>query len=177
MTARRYSFLVAAVVVALLVVVGFQLLGRQAEPSGDLEAKPFPGHPAPDFTLEDLDGNEVSLSSLRGKAVYLNFWATWCTPCVKEMPSLQEVYDKYGDRVAIYAVNVGESRAVVSEFLEENGYTFTVLLDEDRVVAHRYQVRGIPTNIFIDSRGVVVERVTGGMTTSQMERAIESVVE
>jgi len=176
-TARRYYFLVAAVAVALVVVVGFQLLGRQPEPSGDLEAKPFPGYPAPDFILEDLDGNEVSLSSLRGKAVYLNFWATWCTPCVKEMPSLQEVYDKYGDRVAIYAVNVGESRAVVSEFLEENGYTFTVLLDEDRVVAHRYQVRGIPTNIFIDSRGVVVERVTGGMTTSQMERAIESVVE
>jgi thiol-disulfide isomerase/thioredoxin len=177
MTARHFSFLVAAVVVALVVVVGLQLLDREPEPSGDPGAGPFPGNPAPDFTLEDLDGNEVSLTSLRGKAVYLNFWATWCPPCVKEMPSVQEVYDKYGDRVAIYAVNVGESRAVVSEFLEENGYTLAVLLDEDKVVAHRYLVRGIPTNIFIDPRGVIVERVTGAMTTSQMERAIEDALE
>jgi len=173
LSTRHFYFLAAAVVFILFLVAALQLSGGQAEPPGDLEARPQLGYLAPDFTLRDLEGNQVTLSSLRGKAVFLNFWATWCQYCVEEMPSLQEIHDRYGNRMAVYAINVGESLAQVSGFLKKNGYTFPVLLDEDEAVARRYLIRGFPTSFFIDARGVIVELVPGGMTTEQMEQAVQ----
>jgi len=123
--------------------------------------------PISDFELEDLNGESYKLSELKGKIVFLNFWATWCPPCREEMPHMQEFYEKYKDRgVVLLAVspasveNRGSSDSAaaekkVREFIEEDGYTFPVLLDKDDAVWSVYMQRGIPANYVIDAEGTV----------------------
>jgi len=120
------------------------------------------GKLAPDFELQSLDGKTVSLSDFRGKAVLLNFWATWCGPCRAEMPFLQQVHEEWADKgLVILAVNIGEGQSEVEEFMEEFGLSFLALLDTDREVALQYNVRAIPTTYFIDKEGVIQELKVG----------------
>src|SRR5688572_14948512 len=81
-----------------------------------------------DFTLNDLDGNAVTLSNLQGKWVFLNFWATWCKPCVKEMPALQEISETYADQIVVLGIDVREDPEVIKPFLERYGITYMILL-------------------------------------------------
>ncbi len=113
------------------------------------------GNTAPDFELPALEGENISLSSLRGSPVLLNFWATWCPPCREEMPYLQSIHQKWsGMGLRILAIDVGESPSTVRKFIEERAFTFTVLLDADqRVALEKYNVRNIPTSYFIDKEG------------------------
>ena len=114
------------------------------------------GKLAPDFTLNDLDGQEVSLSGLRGKPVLLNFWATWCGPCRIEMPFLQEIYEKWTDKeLVLLAVNLHEDPDKVREFVEGAGFSFPVLLTTGNEVPLSYNVRNIPATFFIDADGVI----------------------
>ena len=114
------------------------------------------GKLAPDFTLNGLDGQEVSLSGLRGKPVLLNFWATWCGPCRIEMPFLQEIYEKWtGKELVLLAVNLHEDPDKVREFVESAGYSFPVLLTAGNEVPLSYNIRGIPATFFIDADGVI----------------------
>lgn len=115
--------------------------------------------PAPDFTLVGLDGKKVTLSKLKGKVVVVDFWATWCGPCVSSFPYLQKVYDKYKSdpRVVILALNTWERvppqdrDKTVRKFIADNKYTFPVLFD-DKIV-EQYKVEGIPTKFIIDQKG------------------------
>ena len=119
---------------------------------------------APDFELQSLDGQMVTLSSLRGRPVMLNFWASWCGPCRVEMPFIQEVFEDEDWReqgLTILAVNLGESRSTVKEFMEDNGLSFTVLLDTENKVAAGYNIRGIPTTYFIDKNGIIKDGKIG----------------
>lgn len=119
---------------------------------------------APDFTLETLDGKEIKLSDLRGSVVFLDFWATWCGPCVKALPHTQkmsETEDAKQGKMHIFAVNVGEDKDTVSSFMSENKYTFTVLMDQKNEVAASYEVEGIPRFIVIDKDGRIAWEVTG----------------
>ncbi|MDA8212392.1 MAG: TlpA disulfide reductase family protein [Clostridia bacterium] len=183
-----YFILAVATVFTLGIFWGLQSRGNQGEavpetreevkPAADrLEAaRPQVGYPAPDFTLTDLGGKTVSLSDLRGEPVYLNFWATWCPPCREEMPDIQQVYTEKGQQVRFLAVNLtGTEKSVqgVREFLSAGGYTFPVLLDEDNAVAEQYQVRAIPTSIFIDAAGVITYRYAGAMNKEKLEAALE----
>ncbi len=114
------------------------------------------GKLAPDFTLNGLDGQEVSLSDLRGKPVLLNFWATWCGPCRIEMPFLQEIYEKWTDKeLVLLAVNLHEDPDKVREFVEGAGFSFPVLLTTGNEVPLSYNVRNIPATFFIDADGVI----------------------
>jgi peroxiredoxin len=111
---------------------------------------------APDFTLRDLDGNALSLSGLRGRVVLLDFWATWCGPCRMQMPHLEKLHREFGGRgLVVIGINVAEPPDLVRRFLDANRFTFTALLDPNRVVAARYQARFIPTTVFIDAEGRV----------------------
>lgn len=117
---------------------------------------------APEFSLSTLEGEEVSLSDLRGKVIFLNFWATWCGPCKAEMPSMETLYKSMPkDKFAILAVNVNEPKGTVSDFISQNGYSFPVLLDETGEVGGMYQVQGIPTTWIIDSEMNVLGRLVG----------------
>ncbi len=126
------------------------------------------GMQAPDFTLTNMNDQEVSLSDYRGQKVFLNFWASWCPPCKKEMPDMQKLHEEYGDEVVILAVNVGESKSTAANFMMENGLKFTVLLDSNKSTAQNYLVRGIPTSYFLDQNGVIQEKVVGAISYQRM---------
>ncbi len=135
------------------------------------------GESAPNFTLEDLEGNKVSLKDYEGKkVVYLNFWASWCPPCRQEMPDLNKLYEENkDDEFIVLAVNVGESEKTVKKFIEENGYTFPVLLDKTQEVGITYNTSSIPTSIIIDKEGKIRAYRPGFMTYEQMKDMVDSV--
>lgn len=115
-----------------------------------------------DFELINLDGEKVTLSSMEGKLVFLNFWATWCGPCRSEMPSMEKLYDELKDEdFIILAVDLGEPENTVRDFVNEYGLTFPVLLDTDNAVGSSYGARSIPTTYIIDPEGMVLARAVG----------------
>ncbi|MBA7538835.1 Thiol-disulfide oxidoreductase ResA [subsurface metagenome] len=119
--------------------------------------------PAVDFELEDLGGNLISLSSMRGKVIFLNFWATWCPPCRAEMPSMEELYNRFASRdFEIVAVDLQEKNKQVSKFVNDNGLTFKILLDKTGNIGAAYGARSIPTTYIIDRDGSVLARTLGG---------------
>ncbi len=115
-----------------------------------------------DFELQDLSGWSVKLSSLKGKVVFLNFWATWCGPCRKEMPSMQRMYDKLkSEGLEILAVDLQEDKAQVRSFARELGLRFPILLDSTGAVGAQYNARAIPTTYLLDRKGFIVARMVG----------------
>lgn len=125
---------------------------------------------APDFELESLDGSTVKLSELRDKNVILNFWATWCSYCVIEMPDLQKLQEAHTDDLVVLTVNVGESKEVVQKFMEENNLNLNVVLDEEMSVANTYGIRSFPTTIAINKNGEAINGFVGMLTYEQMEQ-------
>jgi cytochrome c biogenesis protein CcmG/thiol:disulfide interchange protein DsbE len=139
-----------------------------------LTPAPEIGHPAPDFTLNDLDGNAVRLSDFRGKVIFLNFWAVGCPPCRFEMPVMEEVYQEYRDKdVVIIGVDldgpVSIVRDYVRDYVEVNGYSWTFVIDGTGEVAFDYMVSGIPASFFIDKDGVIRALQVGAMSRFTME--------
>ncbi|MFQ6014429.1 MAG: redoxin domain-containing protein [Anaerolineae bacterium] len=128
------------------------------------------GELAPDFTLTDLNGRDVSLGHFRGRPVLVNFWATWCPPCRIEMPIIQAAYEKYKEKgLVVLAVDIGEAPEAVERFAQDLGLTFTILLDNDGRVASLYRARAIPVSFFIDGEGVIVYKHIGAMTEERLE--------
>jgi peroxiredoxin len=117
---------------------------------------------APDFTLKDMNGKNVTLSSFRGKVVLLNFWATWCPPCKAEMPDLNRLYrDTKRRGLEIIAISTDKSIDHVKDFLSKNKLDFIILFDENRAAAKQYKVFSMPTTFLIDRNGMVVEKFYG----------------
>jgi len=115
-----------------------------------------------DFTLDNLKGEKISTKSLRGKFLWINFWATWCPPCRGEMPSMEKVWKKFGgDDFVILAVNLREDKKTVHSFVSKNGFTFPILLDKSGKVGISYGVRAIPSNLFVDPQGNIVGAAIG----------------
>jgi peroxiredoxin len=127
-----------------------------------LEAEKSVNSKAPDFTLKDMNGRNVSLSSLKGKVVLINFWATWCPPCKAEMPSMNKLYSELKDRgFEIVAVSTDNSLSSVKDFLSRNRLDFPVLFDETKTAARQYHVFSMPTTFLIDRNGMIVEKFYG----------------
>ena len=139
-----------------------------------LAGRPDPieaGQIAPTFTLPDLNDSEVSLDELRGKVNLLIFWASWCHPCMEEMPDVQATFEQYKSQgFQVVAVNFGESKAAAQATAERFGLTFPVLMDRRGNVAAEYSVLGLPLSFFVDSNGIVRERIFG-QTMSKEEIA------
>ncbi|MFJ7509524.1 TlpA disulfide reductase family protein [Peribacillus simplex] len=134
------------------------------------------GANAPNFSLKTLDGKQVELSDYKGKKVMLNFWATWCPPCKKEMPDMEKYAQQAGDDVVVLAVNIDPENDVQS-FVDDNGITFTIPLDSqsaENPVNERYKILSIPTTYFIDKEGIIRNKVISAMQLKDMERNINS---
>lgn len=141
-------------------------------PAPVLEEMPPPE--APDFTLEARDGTMLTLSELRGKPVFLNLFATWCGPCVREMPTIQAVYEEYGDRVHFLAMNLGEDKAKVDAFLDEYGFTFPVVYDYDGTVSGASAGIPIPQTFMLDENGMILDIIDGAMDAEAMTALIKN---
>lgn len=160
---KKIVWLVLGVII--LGAVAYSMASRKG---GDLMTET--GKMADDFTLTSLAGSSETLSSYKGKVVFLNFWATWCPPCRGEMPSIQKLHEKMqGKDFVILAVSVGERKQAVESFINNNKYTFSVLLDPENEVSEVYRVAGIPTTLLIDKSGKVVFRETGGRDWSSAD--------
>jgi len=154
-------------------------MDRNASSSG-VVAAPQQGFPAPDFELLNLAGESVQLSDLRGQAVLVNLWATWCPPCRAEMQSIEKIYKEYKDQgFVVLAVNMTyqDSPDKVAPFVSGQGLTFPILLDETGDMANAYQLRSLPSSYFIDREGVINEVVIGGpMAEALLRTRIEKIL-
>lgn len=126
------------------------------------------GQQAPPLQARTLDGAAVSLADYRGKAVFVNFWASWCGPCRLEMPEVQRLSASLPPDTAILTVNTESSPETVRRFLESEGYTFPVVQDAEGRAAIDYMVLSLPTSLFISPDGVVTARVNGPLTYGAM---------
>jgi peroxiredoxin len=141
---------------------------------------PQAGFAAPDFTLKTPAGEEYTLSNLKGNAVLINLWATWCPPCRAEMPAIEKMVQEYKDQgLVVLAVNMTyqDDPANVSPFIEEYGLTFPVLLEETGNVGAAYQMRSLPSTYFINRAGIIQEVVIGGpMSEALLRTRIEQIL-
>ncbi len=111
--------------------------------------------PAPDFSLISLEGDTVALSDHKGQAVMINFWATWCPPCLAELPLIESYGVLFEEELVVLAVNSGEERESVYNFVNRHGYDLLFLLDPTNSLATEYRIRGLPTSVFIDKEGLI----------------------
>lgn len=134
---------------------------------------------APDFTVYDFEGNEVHLSDYIGKPVIVNFWASWCGPCKSEMPSFEEAYTEYKDKIQFMVVNMTDgSRETVesaSAYIKEQDYTFPVFYDTQSIAAYTYQVYAIPTTYFIDTDGNLVAAAQNAIDRETLQKGIDMI--
>jgi len=185
---KNYRGIIIGIVIVAVVAGMFFLLNNSNKPVTDnieteTEVKPEAeidkseeiifeiGKEVPNFTLKDLNGENVSLNDYRGKIVVINFWATWCKYCDVEMPDLQKLHSDNED-VVVLAVDVNEKKSVVEDYINRGGYTFPVLLDEDSELAKLYYISAFPTSYFINEEGLLVGTVPGMMTGERMEEII-----
>ena len=123
--------------------------------AANLATGPAIGQLAPNFRLQDLEGNLVELADTRGHPVVLNFWATWCIFCVSEMPAFQRLAERYGSEITIVGVNVGQSRATANAFATNEQITYPLVLDSKGDVTQMYQVYAMPSTFILDRDGVI----------------------
>ncbi len=123
---------------------------------GRLLSGPVAGQRAPDFTLPDLAGKKVSLGALAGKVVVVDFWASWCEPCQKELPELQKIADEMGPKVAVLALNIDKDHKVAADAAQALHLSVPVLLDTDGKVAQRYNPPKMPTSYVVGKNGTLL---------------------
>lgn len=147
---------------------------------GSLEIGPHVGKLAPDFELSDFDGRRHKLSDFRGKPVYVNFWATWCGPCLTELPDVQELLDRHPDDLVVITVNRRERLDSATKFFHERprndgatGISFTVNgMDPNDTLYDEYRALSMPVSFFIDANGVITSLYNGQISLDVMEQEI-----
>jgi len=167
----RHAACLAGLWLAMLIVMDGFLLAPRALAGGPED---FVGSPAGDFTLQDVEGRQVSLSDFRGRTVLLSFWATWCLPCQKELPTLQKLYEQHQDRDVVVLTVDDESNATIKTFLKAHHYGFTALMDPKRTLFRKFVVRYIPTVIVINDEGIIVREIVGWEGPQKLLAAIET---
>ena len=136
-------------------------------------AVPKLDQPAPGFVLQDLAGEPVDLAELSGRVVVVNFWATWCGPCVREMPMFQEYQDRYPEELIVLAINDAEPEKEVRAFVDQFGFTYPILLDPKNEVRRLFKVSALPTTYFVDTQGVMRYQHVGMMSDEQFSGYLE----
>jgi len=166
--------------IILVSVLGSGLVMAGCSSGPELAQGPQVGKLAPDFQLQTLDGQTVSLGDFRGNPVLLNFWTSWCGPCRFEMPFIQEIFEKkeWSDTgLVILAIDIGENPSVVKEFMENFGLSFPALLDTNQDVALKYNIRAIPTTFFIDKDGIIQDIKVGAFSSkTEIEKQLIKII-
>ncbi len=155
----------------------------ETSPAQSTQSAPAQGNytPAPDFALPDLDGKTVKLSNFRGKVIILDFWATWCRPCVMEIPSFVKLQKKYKDDLVVIGVDLDTKRSVdyIKNFADKHDMNYTIVLGiADPSVIQKYgNIRSIPTTFFIDRNGYIREKFVGVHPYEAIEEVVKKLVE
>lgn len=168
----------------IILILGFAWILVSADKSGTSTAGHIPapqqGFLAPDFELPTITGETLKLSDLRGQAVLVNLWATWCPPCRAEMPAIEKIHNEYKDQgLVVLGVNMTyqDSPSDIPPFISEYGLTFPILLDKTNSVGSAYQLRSLPSSFFIDREGIIQEVVIGGpMAEALLRTRVEQIL-
>lgn len=167
-------------VVGLLVIVGITNNGGPGTASvgashGSGVTRDGVPQQAPGFELETLEGDRISLAEYKGvKPVILDFWASWCPNCRRDMPKLQKLYEKYGDQVEVIAINLQESESKARGFVEAQGFTYPIAMDPSSKAARAYQIQYTNSHYLIDKEGNLVQPVIGDINESHFKLLLES---
>lgn len=180
----RFKHILTFLVVALIVGTSAYFIGnannQRVYASTSTAAAPqkneigiYPGYYAPDFTLENLHGEKVSLSDFRGKFVLLNFWAIWCPPCREEMPDFNKFYKENKDQIVILGVELGSKKTDVQKFINNGQYVYPILLDLDKKISYQYRITVVPTTFILDRDGKILHVVKGAMDYETLNKVKE----
>lgn len=173
MTKNRRFVIRASILALLAIAVIYTLYANFTKENKDLVRE---GDMAPDFVLKDLDGKEYRLSDYRGKGVFLNFWGTYCKPCKKEMPYIDNQYKKYKDQgVEVIAVNVGETDLSIRNFVEQYNLSFPIVVDKDGEVQETYNIYPLPATFLINKDGKIVDYITGELNEEKIQQYMEKI--
>ena len=152
-----------------------------ADPDATAAPTATPRPAAPDFTVYDVEGNAVSLSSMQGKPVVVNFWASWCGPCKSEMPDFQKAYEQHGEAVHFMIVNMTdgmqETKEKAKAYVDKQGFTFPVYYDTDMDAAMTYGVSSIPATYFVAADGSLIARANGAISLATLEKGLSMIME
>lgn len=169
----------------MLATLGYNLLSKKYKPQVNTLSSSSQNQAtketAPDFTVKDTNGNNVSLSDFKGKPVVLNFWASWCPPCKAEMPDYEKMYRQYSAKGVVFMmVNLTdgdrETTATAQKFLKDSHYTFTAYFDTKYSASDAYSISSIPDSIFIDKGGNIVNTYEGMIDAATMKKNIEAIL-
>jgi thiol-disulfide isomerase/thioredoxin len=166
--------IVVAMIVTVMLVFGFRMARKPS--GGSSAATGMKGQAAPDFALQSLDGKTIHLSDFRGKAVALNFWATWCEPCKIETPWLVELQNEYGPngfQVVGVSADEGDSKDDVVKFTKSMGVNYPILLGKEDVINEYGGVQFLPETVYINRDGKVVDKVFGLKGKGEIEEYIK----
>ena len=167
-----YLIVAAVLPVILLGVLSLALLSR-----GGAAAAATIGSAAPPFALVDLDGNPVSLAELRGRPVIVNFWASWCAPCVEEIPELQAALAEYrSEGLAIIGIVYSDRSEAAREFMARMGGGWPSVMDPGGEVARDYGIYGPPESFFVDREGIIRGRQIGQLSPGDLERQLATIL-
>ncbi|MEH7333792.1 thiol-disulfide oxidoreductase ResA [Neobacillus drentensis] len=162
--------------VILLVLGAAVIYTLYANFTKDNKLKVAVGETAPDFVLTDMQGNKHRLSDYRGQGVFLNFWGTWCPPCKKEMPYINNQYQQYKDKgVQVLSVDIQESELAVNQFAEHYKLDFPIMIDTDKEVMTAYGIDPLPATFLIDKNGKVIKYNTGEMSEATVRDFMEKI--
>lgn len=167
----------------ILAVVGYNLLSQRVKPqhTSAVSSSQTSKTSAPNFTVQDANGNTTSFSEFKGKPIVLNFWASWCPPCKAEMPDYEKMYLQYSSKGVVFLmVNMTdgsrETTATAKQFLKDNKYTFSAYFDVKSDAANTYGISSIPDSIFIDKDGNIVNTYEGMIDSATMKKNIEAIM-
>jgi peroxiredoxin len=162
---RKINHQSIILILVCIVGIGVMYLLQTKDSSFDQDGRSRfeKGGRAPNFTVPDLDGQMVSLADFKGQLVLLNIWASWCAPCVQEMPSMEKLYQELKDeKFVILAVSIDESGAeVVRPFMKKHGLSFNALIDSAGTLKNLYRITGVPESFVIDRQGNIIQEIIG----------------
>lgn len=170
---RKRLFIRSIILAVLVAAIGYTVY---VTATGGSKKVVKEGDQAPNFVLTDLNGKKHQLSDYKGQGVLLNFWGTWCPPCKKEMPALNEAYKAFKDKgVQVISINIAQSDFEVRDFVSSYGLDFPMTIDKTKSVMRAYNVDQLPATFLIDSNGKIKRILTYGITEKEFKQYMESI--